>query len=619
MSNELGKVRQSAVLMNYGPGAIIDFRVPGTGAAVSVVAGGLEEWEKQADDAGLSINDLKRLTEPRLREKLNVKYFRLPPVAVDKKNDDDEDDETIPLAGARFPTWLQCPQCNVLKPARKWGTVKQGDPSRYCAKCSEGRPDDDQVFVVPSRFVLACRNGHLDEFPWSYWVHRGREGCRNVKEFVLKHEGAGLAGMILSCAKCQSRRSMEQIFRKEAFEGFHCSGARPWLADADQEDCRQTPTVMQRGASNLYFPQLASALVIPPWSEQLVRAVGQEWDRLKNIESQTERHSYIEKYLWDDLDPRIQNLGLKEFCNVIDLKIDEADRMTSGNLRWDEYQQFRVAATQRTRDGDEFSVRVEAVSETLPHLSSLIRVVSIREIRAIKSFSRVEAPPGRPPVLTQFLSKYPRDWLPAIDVRGEGIFFSLDEERLSHWEQQPAVQERAGQIVDPQFSRLLNPDGDIEHVPASTVARYLLLHSLAHILIKQLSLQCGYSSASLRERIYVGDGDQTMAGILIYTATSDSDGTLGGLQRQGDSRRFAEMFKEAVRANEWCSSDPLCIKGLVATSESSSLAACHSCLLVPETSCEDYNRFLDRGMLYGTPEEPSIGFFRDLIGRAEED
>ena len=617
MSNELGKVRQSAVLMNYGPGAIIDFRVPGTGAAVSVVAGGLEEWEKQADDAGLSINDLKRLSEPRLREKLGVKYFRLPPVAVDKKNDDD-DDEAIPLAGARFPTWLQCPVCNVLKPARRWGSLKKGDPSRYCAKCSEGRPDDDQVFVVPARFVLACRNGHLDEFPWSYWVHRGSSSCRNDREFVLKHEGAGLAGLVLSCPKCDKKRSMEQIFRKEAFEGLQCSGARPWLADASQ-DCQLTPNVMQRGASNLYFPQLASALVIPPWSERLVRAIGHEWDKLKRAESKEDRHEYIKKWVWDDLDPRIKQMGLTDFCNVIDMKIDEADRMTSGNLRWDEYQQFRVAATQRARDGDEFAVRVEEVPAALPHLSSLIRVVSIREIRAIKSFSRVEAPPGRPPVSTQFLSKYPRDWLPAIDVRGEGIFISLDEDKLSQWEQLPQVQERARLIDDPQFSRVLNPDANIEHVPASTVARYLLLHSLAHILIKQLSLQCGYSSASLRERIYVGDGDQTMAGILIYTATSDSDGTLGGLQRQGDSRRFAGMFLEAVRANEWCSSDPLCIKGLVAASDSSSLASCHSCLLAPETSCEDYNRYLDRGMLYGTPEDPSLGFFRDLAERTGDE
>ena len=127
--------------------------------------------------------------------------------------------------------------------------------------------------------------------------------------------------------------------------------------------------------------------------------------------------------------------------------------------------------------------------------------------------------------------------------------------------------------------------------------------------MKQLSLQCGYSSASLRERLYLGDGDKEMAGLMIYTSTNDSDGTLGGLQKQGHVQRFAEMFKEAIRANEWCSSDPLCIRGLAAATESSTLAACHSCLIAPETSCEDFNRFLDRAMLVGTPEDRSIGFF----------
>jgi hypothetical protein len=163
---------------------------------------------------------------------------------------------------------------------------------------------------------------------------------------------------------------------------------------------------------------------------------------------------------------------------------------------------------------------------------------------------------------------------------------------------------------------VLNPEHDSNLKVSPTLgARYLLLHSLAHILMKQLSLQCGYSSSSLRERLFIGENDKEMAGLMIYTATSDSDGTLGGLQREGKTIRFSDMFLEAIRANEWCSSDPLCIKGLVAATESSSLAACHSCLLSPETSCEDFNRFLDRAMLVGTPDNRDIGFFSNLLNR----
>ena len=609
MKNELGKIRQSNVIMNYGPGAIIDFRVPGTGAAVSIVAAGLEQWEKQAEEAGCSISDLKRMTEPRLSAKIGVRYFRLPPIAPDTT--DDKKEEFIPLVGARFPGWLQCPRCNLLKPARKWGH-NPGDPSRFCDPCSRDLPGDEKVYVVPVRFVVACRNGHLDDFPWERWVHRGGHNCNNQKEFYLERKGPGLAGQILSCRKCKTNRSMEHAFSRDAHEGHPCSGARPWLVDAD-ESCSQTPATLQRGASNLYFPQMESALVIPPWSEYVVKSIGYHWGQLEACDTVDDRHLYIERFLWKDLDERIQQIGIDDFKLLVDQKLNESRWSNSGNLRWDEYQQFKVAATQRSRPGDEFEVRVEQVPESLGGISGLMRVVNLREIRALKSFSRIEAPPGKPHVRTQFLSKFKKDWLPAIEVRGEGIFVTLDDERLAIWESKPEVLERAARLTGFIESRVLSPDHNKDEIQVSLGARYLLLHSLAHVLMKQLSLQCGYSSASLRERIYVDEHPQSMAGLLIYTATSDSDGTLGGLQREGKSVRFAGLFTEAIRASEWCSSDPLCIKGLVAATESSSLAACHSCLLAPETSCEDYNRFLDRAMLVGTPEDRSIGYFSSCL------
>jgi hypothetical protein len=244
-----------------------------------------------------------------------------------------------------------------------------------------------------------------------------------------------------------------------------------------------------------------------------------------------------------------------------------------------------------------------------------MRVVSLREIRALKSFTRIESLPGSPPVRVQPLSKSGRPWLPAIEVRGEGVFLALDPARLHVWENLPAVVSRAKMLTTYSESNVINPDNEKMEVSPQFGARYLLLHALSHVLMRQLSLQCGYSSASLRELIYVGRGDREMAGLMIYTSTSDSDGTLGGLQRQGESKRFGEMFIEAIRSNEWCASDPLCIKGLVSKSESSSLACCHSCLLAPETSCQDFNRFLDRAMLVGIPEDRSIGFFSGLLNR----
>jgi hypothetical protein len=128
--------------------------------------------------------------------------------------------------------------------------------------------------------------------------------------------------------------------------------------------------------------------------------------------------------------------------------------------------------------------------------------------------------------------------------------------------------------------------------------------------MRQLSLECGYSTASLRERLYSGPG---RSGVLIYTATTDADGTLGGLQRQGEGKRMQATLREAIAAQRWCSSDPLCIRDLMMVSNASNLAACHACLLAPETSCEHFNQFLDRALLVGTPEHPEIGFFADWL------
>lgn len=605
MAKKLGTVRQSAVVMNYGPGAIIDFRLPGSGAATSVVSAGLEEWESQFRGGQASAQDMRRLKEHRLAEKLKVSHFRMPPIHLDDKRNDEEELRSIPLTGVRFPQWLQCPRCSIIRPARSWKS-EPGRPERSCAACSKKAGNNVKVYVVPVRFVLACRNGHLDEFPWSDWVHRDKT-CPNGNhnEFRLETRGAGLAGLHVSCPKCGARNTMESAFTAEAHRGRLCSGARPWLAEGTEE-CRLHPMTLQRGASNLYFPEMESALVIPPWSETVIKKLGYRWHQIASIKTNEEREQYVEMF-WHELEPDFAELGKAGFKALVNQKAEEAECASSGDLRWDEYRQFILSQSSAVSRSDDFELRHEAVPPGLP-LARLIRVPSLREFRVLKSFTRIEPKPGKPPVKTQFLSQQRLGWLPAIEVRGEGIFLSLDMERLKEWEARPAVVERARAISCYQESRTLE---GIEVQPGLG-ARFLLLHSLAHALMKQLSLQCGYSSASLRERLYVGDGDRAMAGLMIYTATSDADGTLGGLQRQGHTDRFLGIFRETIRANIWCSSDPLCINGVIAATESANLSVCHSCLQAPETSCEEFNRFLDRALLVGTPEDRALGFFSDL-------
>ena len=199
------------------------------------------------------------------------------------------------------------------------------------------------------------------------------------------------------------------------------------------------------------------------------------------------------------------------------------------------------------------------------------------------------------------------EWLPAVEIRGEGIFLGLDTEAVRKWEQQEAVRQRAKDMDDAWEREWLERH---EQPPTWRITgQFVLIHTFAHALMRQLTLECGYSSSALRERLYARPAENEMAGLLIYTATSDADGTLGGLQRQGHASRLERTIFGALRAMEWCSSDPLCIHGMISGGDGLSKSACHACVLAPETACEHFNRFLDRAMLVGLPDNPEVGFF----------
>lgn len=206
----------------------------------------------------------------------------------------------------------------------------------------------------------------------------------------------------------------------------------------------------------------------------------------------------------------------------------------------------------------------------------------------------------------------PRRWLPAYTVYGEGIFLELREDRLRNWEKRPEVLKRIEHLQG-TYSRTRTLRGLWDRL---VPPRLLLLHTLAHALMNQLTFDCGYSTASLRERFYVSnDQNEPMAGVLIYTSAGDSEGTMGGLVRMGKPDHLEVVVAKALRNARWCSADPVCME-LDARGgqgpDSCNLAACHNCSLAPETSCEEFNKLLDRGLLVGTLEQRDLGFMADL-------
>lgn len=608
IDREIGNLRRSTVVQTFGPGSIVDFRAEG--APISAVIAGLEEWDSSFRPAGLA--NEQKVYEARLQKNLGVAGFRLPPVIDEQRTARNGGPDSRSLVAVRFPTWLQCPRCDRISPSYKW-LSDPGQAACYCPECTTSSPGQRKVFVIPVRFVMACDKGHLDEFPWDLWVGHAPE-CKNRGKLTLKSKRPGLAGLELECPECKAKRSMEGIFDATNWKGFRCKGRRPWLR-RDDEDCDLQPRVLQRGASNLYFPVLESALSIPPWSDQLQEELGSYWADIVNIPDREERARFISILAQNSLRQALENLNLspEKLADILEPRYNQYNSSAILNLREEEYHHFVAGHDIRPEEGGEFELRNVQVPDSLrSYFSHIVRVVRLREVRAIRGFTRIKPPEdGEGQNIAPIYVRKP-NWLPAIEVRGEGIYLEFEPDHLHRWERQQVVQDRARNIQARWQSEWIRRYGGGESSPVIT-PRYLLVHTWAHALMRQLTLECGYSSASLRERLYVSEGDVEMAGVLIYTATSDSDGTLGGLQRQGEAGRISPIVRAAVSAMEWCSSDPLCIEGMIAAPDHYSLAACHACCLAPETSCEQYNRFLDRATLVGLPDMPDAGYFSSIL------
>jgi len=607
-SKNIGSIRRSQVITTYGPGAIVDFRSQ-EGAALSGVLAGLESWDESAGKTQKGLSHFQTIHEPRLQLRLRVKGFRLPPIKMeDPRNHGVYENATDVLPVVRFPEWLQCPECNRLKRAVDWGKIDISNPMRYCDHCSKAN-SSEKVHVVPVRFIAACEKGHLSEFPWTAWI-----GCTCEKpRLKLETKGPGLAGKILSCDKagCSSKRaSLDSIFRQQSLRDlgdthWMCKGTEPWLPDGNQwKKCGEPLRVLQRGASNVYWSDTRSSLDIPPFSQHLSEVIGRQWPVFE----------YHNPDKWEEVvDNLIAKGEIKEPAETVLAWLNayqtaqEATREDSP-LIVGEFLQF-LKSRQGPVVTDNFQVTREDPPKLLrDYLSDIVLAPRLREVRALVGFTRINPPAGDfslpKPEFGRITSEEHPEWLPAIENKGEGIFLQLQLDRVKEWEQRSAVKNRVEELRA-NIEKDQDFQGDINQV----TPRRLLLHSLAHALILRLSLDCGYSSSALRERLYVDESQEGMAGLLIHTGSPDSEGTLGGLVRQGKKSRIEDTFISAIKEMAWCSSDPVCIHGTATLSTPMNGAACHACLLVPETCCQHFNQLLDRALLVGTPECRELGYF----------
>ncbi|MFJ9570618.1 DrmB family protein [Streptomyces bacillaris] len=591
-----GAVRRAQMITTYGVGSLVAVDNE------SFMVTGIDSW---------NVGEAPTVFEHRLARALGVKSFRLPPASDGTSRDG--------VHVRRFPFWHSCPKCAVLQHVRQFNSPPG---KNECGDCEED--------LVPSRFVMACAKGHIDDFPYWKWVHRknrqeGRAGfCGGEMRLRTSGKTASLRSILISCTCGVPEVSMEGAFSGTALSDLKvfCSGRRPWLKDAPDDPCSERPRTLQRGSSVAWQPIVRTALSIPPWSDGHFTRLQNHLDQLRQLYEEG-NHGGIDIYLkalsltekYDFSTPKV--IALLEAENQEDAGADGAATADSAfvALRKQEYERLIEGRAESESDHEDQFVceppRSSASVLTPYGVTGPMLVKRLREVRALKAFSRVDTPETRTDVHEAALSLRAMDWLPAMEVQGEGVFLRLDEQRVDTWARSTAVAARVEVMRNNHIRMMRERSQDPDSVPESPATpRMVLLHTLAHALINEWSLDGGYPAASLRERLYTGE---TMAGVLICTATSDSAGSLGGLVAQGEPDRLRDSLDSALDRARWCSSDPLCVESGGSGVGGINLAACHACVLLPETSCEHNNGLLDRALLVGTPENPSIGFFSEVL------
>ncbi|WP_197043679.1 DUF1998 domain-containing protein [Saccharothrix sp. NRRL B-16314] len=581
------KVRRSQIISPFGPGAIIDL----VGESFVV------------EDAGKWRGPHVSVDFPRL-----AAYLRVDSLAAPSSH--------RPIPYYRFPQWLFCPSCRRMS---RWITAKEVTNTAPTCGCPDGKQ------LIPMRFVAVCANGHLSDVDWVRWAHtavrrdRNQNQCqRSDLKFLNKaNVGGGLNSLVVRCVSCKGERSLDGLTTKIGLSqiGSKCSGRQPWQDPTDAEHCSEPVVAMQRGASSVYFPTVESAIDIPPESAWSTIS-----DPLTALMKSTEFKFLVSnpgyKLARSMIEVAADEYGVPvaEVEAALAREVDHPGMPVEGgpeNIRPDEWAALINPQDNHDHRDRFISRRADRPLRGAPGAANgwsrlfpdVVLVDRLREVRVLTHFERHTMKEKVPSNLSD-----DGDFLPAVEVFGEGFFLKFDEGALLDWERSAAVVDRCRKLVERHAQK------GAKWLPEPT-PRYVLLHTFAHLLLRNTAFEAGYSTSSLRERLYVTKKGTSpaMAGVLIYTAAGDSEGTLGGLVRMGEFPRLGRLLDMSITAARWCSFDPVCADHPGQGPDGLSLAACHACSLAPETSCEATNRLLDRRLLV----DPVFGFFKDLAATVD--
>lgn len=583
-------LRQNQLFGPWGVGAILP--CPDDS---SVMIAGLDAFPYQ---------EMETVNDRRLASYIGVRKLLSPPLG---------DNCTVPAV--RFPRWLYCPACGTM-----YRTKTTQQVSLFCENPECNKKIKHKARLIPDRFIVVCPEGHIDELPIVEWVHGKPVTNPDAHTIVRKTKGgsASLGDIVYECKTCGIGKSLFGISQPGALEkcGYHCSGSSPWL-DLPTTQCSsaQPPMVVQRGGTNVWYSDVVSSIYIPEKTSKGLRDFVE--NNFESLSMAFQANEAMLGMMAETLAKQCSFSAGDIKAAFLDAQVKPTeDEETEGGYKEQEFKTLLAAKASSQEKGSFEGKLVTPLSYSSILMRSLIDSITLvntlKETKALVGFTRLFPDSNDDKSFHErrkVLSRKQIDWTLGIQQTGEGIFMSFDKSKLDEWAETPELKLRLAMMQ----ANLDRDNADRSRPKRKLNPRFVLIHTLSHVLMLSLAKECGYTAASIKERIYCDrysdqdDAHENMLGLLIYTASDDSEGSLGGLVRAGRPGRFEHIFDKALYDACWCSCDPVCIESPGQGQNSCNLAACYSCALVPETSCECGNKLLDRGMIVGTMSSPSIG------------
>jgi hypothetical protein len=566
----------------------------------SVLVGGLEDWR----GAGPEVH------ESRLAAKLSMLLggtpitMRMPPAA--------QESTTTGIRVWQFPEWFVTQDLDVDEAGGRSRLLlhrRHLTRGKYLDRNRKRQP------VVPIRFVRACRRGHIGDIDWLRFVHRGTGDCPHRRLYLDERGMSGDLGEVWIRCQCGSERPMNDATVLAMHPLEYCDGSRPWLGPNTREECQEPNRLLIRTASNAYFAQTLNVISLPEADGRLVQAVDAVWENhLQYVGSLDElRRERVRTQVKNAL----EGFSDEEILSAIESRRSGASPSQVKPVKLAEMEVLSASLEETGHDepdGDFYarSLQVSGWDHMFARrVERVVLVHRLREVIAEVGFTRFE--PAAPDTQGDLDLNVQRaalsietQWLPAVENRGEGIFVQFRREEILQWMKRREVIERGRRLLSGFDAWRADHAGTRREFPG---VAYVMLHTLSHLLLTSIALECGYPASSLKERVYASDAG---FGILLYTATSDAEGTLGGLVQEG--RRMQHHLLQALDLGRLCSNDPVCAQHDSSDDNERRFlagAACHGCVLIAETSCEMYNDFLDRSLVVPTVGGEGAEFFHD--------